>query len=463
MRVLKSPTELEAIAEVEGFAPRAVLDPHDPIKTAREMVVALFTDRRGQVLYRHRGAFWQFRSGCYLLADDEAIRTAIWTFLEKAKRLDQKGNPTPFKPSRARVSDTLDALGAVCELGAHREPPVWLANSSNMPPPGEFLPVANGLVHLPSGELHPSTPQYFGLSASGVAFELHAPEPRHWLAFLGDLFGADRQAIEALQDWFGYVLASDTSQQKILLVVGPKRSGKGTIARVLREVVGRESVAGPTLSSLSSNFGLEPLIGKPLAIISDARLGGRSDQAAIAERLLSISGEDGLTIDRKFRQAWTGYLSTRFMMLTNELPRLLDNSGALANRFIVLVLERSFYGREDPALTNRLLGELPGILNWAMEGYRRLRARGHFYAAFDPNAPIATGEAAGWCILQGGALPASFLTLGLVYVLSWIRFRSFSRRFGPAIKLMQKNSEKAISDARLAFEKELRDQRANGS
>jgi hypothetical protein len=151
------------------------------------------------------------------------------------------------------------------------------------------------------------------------------------------------------------------------------------------------------------------------------------------------------------------------MMLTNELPRLLDNSGALANRFIVLVLERSFYGREDPALANRLLGELPGILNWAMEGYRRLRARGHFYAAFDPNAPIATGEAAGWCILQGGALPASFLTLGLVYVLSWIRFRSFSRRFGPAIKLMQKNSEKAISDARLAFEKELRDQRANGS
>ena len=44
----------------------------------------------------------------------------------------------------------------------------------------------------------------------------------------------------------------------------------------------------------------------------------------------------------------------------------------------MLVLTRSFYGREDPALTARLLTELPGILNWAVHGYRRLRQRGYF-------------------------------------------------------------------------------------
>jgi putative DNA primase/helicase len=129
---------------------------------------------------------------------------------------------------------------------------------------------------------------------------------------------------------------------------------------------------------LSGNFGLEPLIGKQLALISDARLSARADQATIAERLLSISGEDALSVHRKYKQAWHGKLSARFVILTNELPRIADPSGALAGRFVVLTLQRSFYGKEDPGLTQRLMGELPGILNWAIDGWQRLNQRGYF-------------------------------------------------------------------------------------
>jgi putative DNA primase/helicase len=64
--------------------------------------------------------------------------------------------------------------------------------------------------------------------------------------------------------------------------------------------------------------------------------------------------------------------------LTNELPRIADASGALASRFILLTLSASFYGREDHGLTDRLLTELPGILNWSLAGLDRLRQRGHF-------------------------------------------------------------------------------------
>jgi putative DNA primase/helicase len=45
---------------------------------------------------------------------------------------------------------------------------------------------------------------------------------------------------------------------------------------------------------------------------------------------------------------------------------------------IVLRMTRSWYGKEDPGLTRRLLAELPGILLWAIEGWRRLRERGYF-------------------------------------------------------------------------------------
>src|SRR5262249_61592822 len=128
-------------------------------------------------------------------------------------------------------------------------------------------------------------------------------------------------AIATLQEWFGYCLLPDTSQQKILLAVGPKRSGKGTIARVLRGLVGIENTAGPTLAGLGTNFGLWPLLGKTLAIISDARLSGRTDAAVVTERLLSISGEDAQTIDRKNRSHVTCHLPTPFVILTNQLPQ----------------------------------------------------------------------------------------------------------------------------------------------
>jgi putative DNA primase/helicase len=356
-----------------------ILDPKNPMRCARQLVKNCFLDGdHHRLLHHHRGSFWQFRQNHYVPADDETVREGAWKFLDKAKQLTKKDSG-PFKPTSARVSNVVDALAALCYLDSLIDPPAWLGDAGDLPPPAtEMLPVANGLLHLPSGELYDVTPNYFGLSASDVVFDLDAPEPQHWLTFLHDLFGSDSESIMTLQDWFGYVLSSDTSQQKILLLVGPRRSGKGTIARVLTEILGRASVVGPTLASLQNNFGLWPLIGKQLAVVADARLGGRSDQATIAERLLSISGEDAQTVDRKHQSAWTGRLPTRFTVLTNELPGIADSSAALAGRFIVLVLKYSFYGKEDVGLGGRLLTELPGILNWALVGYRRIRERGHF-------------------------------------------------------------------------------------
>jgi putative DNA primase/helicase len=127
---------------------------------------------------------------------------------------------------------------------------------------------------------------------------------------------------------------------------------------------------------LSTNFGLSPLVGKPVAIVADARL--RSEDAVIVERLLSISGEDLLTVDRKYQDHWNGRLPTRFVLISNETPRLQDSSGAVASRFVILTMTRSFYDNPDVNLTDELLGELPGILQWALAGLDRLTERGHF-------------------------------------------------------------------------------------
>ena len=224
----------------------------------------------------------------------------------------------------------------------------------------------------------PHTPSFFNHNALNFDYEPFAPEPRQWLDFLNQLWGDDQQAIDTLQEIFGYCLTADTSQQKAFAVIGPKRSGKGTIARILVAMLGVHNCAAPTLAGLGRTFGIEPLIGKRLAVISDARLSSRADQHAIAERILSITGEDSIDVDRKYKTAWTGQLQTRFLVLSNELFRLADASGALASRFILLMLTKSFYGQEDRNLTKKLMTELPGILNWSVAGWVRLERRGHF-------------------------------------------------------------------------------------
>jgi putative DNA primase/helicase len=248
----------------------------------------------------------------------------------------------------------------------------------------------NGLLELPeSGErrLLPHSPLFFSQTAVPFPYDPDAPSPERWLRFLGELWpsakaevqGAKAE-IQALGEWFGYVISGRLDQHKILLVVGPTRGGKGVIGRILTALIGKDNVAGPTLNSLSGDFGLAPLIGKSLAIISDARFGGR-DGSVVVERLLSISGEDTLTVNRKYRDQWTGKLQCRLHIISNELPRLNDASAALIGRLVLLPLTVSWLGREDKTLEGKLRAELSGILNWSLAGLQRLVANGNAFTA----------------------------------------------------------------------------------
>jgi putative DNA primase/helicase len=372
------------IVELPEAQPRKglkrILDPHDPRSIARKFIDerCRLDGRRTLLHYDHQ--YFRFDRIIWRPVEEDTLRADLYEFLEKSHQKAQENQFKRIKPKSILVSEVLKALASVVHLRAQdNTPPVWLHSAGKDPPdPQEILPVANGLLHLPTQKLLRPTPCYFGLNGLDYDYDPDAPKPVRWFQFLEDLFGSDTESIDALQEMFGYCLTYDTRLEKMFLIVGPKRSGKGTLARVLSALVGRDSVAGPTLASLSQNFGLQALIGKRLAIISDARLGPRTNQHVIAERLLSLSGEDSLTIDRKHISSWTGRFLCRVLIFSNELPRIADASGAFVSRFITWKLTQSFFGREDPTLADSLFAELPGILNWSIEGLQRLYSRGRF-------------------------------------------------------------------------------------
>lgn len=355
-------------------AGQLVLDPKDYMRCARELVERKFSGPEGLVL-RHVSDLW-YRHAIthYREIEDNTVRKACWEFLDGCHKPGRGGAIVRFVPGPQQVNGTLDAMRAKCHLEQAR-PPMWLDGAVG-PDPKEVVSLKNGLFHIPSQTLLPHTAGFFTLNTLPFEWDPMADAPT-WRKFLDDVWGEDQESIDTLQEMLGYLIAADTSMQKIFMLIGPKRSGKGTIGRVINALLGAENITGPTLSSLTQQFGLQPLIGKLVAMVADARAPGK-DHQLIVERLLMMSGEDLITVDRKNLDAWVGNLTARVVIMTNEALQLGDASGALVGRLVVLAMKNSFYGREDRTLTSKLLAELPGIFNWALEGRARLYARGHF-------------------------------------------------------------------------------------
>lgn len=356
---------------------RMVLDPDDPYATAHRMRDKLYPH-----MLRTNGDFLGWRAGAYHDVEDATIESDAWRELSAAvvrKKQDDAFVYVPFKPKPGNVEGYLKALRGLVHVPVDQAaPPAWLDGDG--PPPLEMVALRNGLLHVPSGVLSSSTPRFFTRNALEIDFNPDAPPPLEWLRFVEQIF-PDPAAAALLQDWFGYLLLPDVSQQKIMLLVGPPRSGKGVIQHVITALVGAGNVCSPSGNDLGgSNVGaLQPLIGSTVAFLPDARFGGRTDKVAITANLLAMSAGDRMTISRKFKAAWSGVLAARLVIMTNELPGLRDNSSALANRFTPLILEQSFLGKEDVGLASRIIAnELPGVLLWALDGWRRLRERGHF-------------------------------------------------------------------------------------
>jgi len=162
--------------------------------------------------------------------------------------------------------------------------------------------------------------------------------------------------------------------QKALFLVGPRRSGKGTIARILQKIVGFHNTIAPSTSDFMQRFGLEPFIGKTLAIVSDARF-AKGNLSQVTERILTLTGEDPVEIDRKHQKSVTLRLQAKLMFMSNEVPSIHDPSKALVSRFVFMKLPNSFYGKEDVNLESKLSCELPGILRLAIQHLQNLLER----------------------------------------------------------------------------------------
>lgn len=311
---------------------------------------------------------------------------------------------SPYPEMLNGTMTMLKALDGVYKSVAELKAPCWIEGADALPDPKAVLVCKNKLFDLNSDRTLEHTPNFFSFNSLGFDYvpstDLEQDMPRRWMQFLNEVWpdayaeletrklhwqanagvvGQTSNEITLLQEWFGYMLTPDTSQQKILNLLGPEGSGKGTVIRVLSLLLGEENYCAPSIAQVNLNegFGLANAIDKLAMFITDARLGPKDNKTAITDALKQISGEDPVEVNRKRIAFWRGKLNTRIVIASEDMLDLPDTGGWF-RRILPLHFGASFQGNPDPLLMEKLRAELPGILRWAIIGWKRLNQRGRF-------------------------------------------------------------------------------------
>jgi len=376
---------LRAIADGDRDSTTDILEDKAPLAIAKLWLRQKHFSEGIPILRKYKGEWFRFNGQKYEAVDEDAdIRGDLYGFLEPKsfKKFAAAGTLSieKYDPTRHKVSDIIDALNLMCPVKAN--PPCWL-DDRFIPDPNNLICFQNGVLDVEEylrgpTELLPSSPFLFNLTSTPYDFDANAKCPQ-WEKFLSEVFLDDFERIALLQEWFGYNMVVDLSQEKLMLFVGRPASGKSTTLDVLQALLGKDKCVASSFKHLCSDFGLRPLLNATAAILHDAHVPRQVDATVALETIKSIVGRDEVSVNRKYLPILPNCkLSCRFTIAVNELPELPDHARALERRLCLLYFPETFEGREDRTLKDRLPKEAPGIALWALEGLRRLRKQNRF-------------------------------------------------------------------------------------
>ena len=241
--------------------------------------------------------------------------------------------------------------------------------------PSRKIALENGLLNPETQTLEDFTPDEFVTLKMPVRYDQKAECP-NIKKFLADVVGEDQSPI--IQEWFGYCLYGKTIIHKALLLVGEGANGKSTLLELLRKFLGAENVATVPLQTLMENrFATSQLYGKLANLCADL-----TDKPLAKTGIFKmLTGNDAITAEQKFKQPFTFVNHAKLTFSTNKVPETMDDTNAFFRRWIIVACGNVFSGDKcDPKILEKTVTpeELSGLLNWALDGLKRLLINGHF-------------------------------------------------------------------------------------
>lgn len=217
-----------------------------------------------------------------------------------------------------------------------------------------------------------------------------------WIKFLNDALEVrnpdgtvnkqetDKQVLMA-QEYCGYLFFnSNIGLQKILVLIGDGRNGKGIFAHVIQNMFNPKLTTALDLSKLKENFQAIHLKDAIVNISGDSK----SSLMGSEEIIKAISGGDRISDSYKGKDVITFETRCKLILSGNHDFVVKDTSDGLPERMLYLTFNNTYvedpenrietntkkYKKEDINLQKRLVAnEKPGVLNWMLRGYKRIK------------------------------------------------------------------------------------------
>ena len=209
----------------------------------------------------------------------------------------------------------------------------------------------------------------------------------NWFKFLDSIW-TDSKNKDLLQEIFGYIIQNGNPLEIWILLQGATRGGKGVCLDMGCAVAGEKNSTSIQIKKIAGQFSLWKLHNKLVIRIPDIQSPKLGLSSEVVEFIKSVSGLEMLDIEQKHRDSFDARIEGKIFASSNDILEFNDPSGALFARLIVLKFTKSFLPSDDPdyeegqdqdsTLKTKLLDELPGMLNWALIGAKRLKENGRF-------------------------------------------------------------------------------------
>ena len=230
----------------------------------------------------------------------------------------------------------------------------------------------NGTIDLKTGKRkHPSRGDLITKMAN-VTHDPTAQCPR-WLSFLDRIMDGDQELIGFLQRFAGYSMTGDVSEQCLVFMYGSGANGKSTFIEVLCALFGDYFQKAPNSLIMAKKDGsggipndVARLPGARMVVAAEVEEGNRMAEGQIKD----LTGGDRITA-RFLRQEFFEFDPThKLWIYGNHQPWIHGDDWGIWRRihqvpFTVTISD----DEKDPFLKQRLIEEeLPGILNWCVQG-----------------------------------------------------------------------------------------------
>lgn len=182
----------------------------------------------------------------------------------------------------------------------------------------------------------------------------------------------EREAQDVLAEYIGWLFIPDLRLEKILFLYGSGCNGKSVFVEIVEALVGKDNVSHESLSDLCGEYGANSranLSGKLLNTCSDV-----APNAFAGDLFKRLASREPISMKTLYKDVITTDEYAKMLFCLNELPRTNDISNGFYRRFLIAPFQIQIpKARIDPELSKKIIAlELPGIMNWALEGRKRL-------------------------------------------------------------------------------------------